>query len=231
MRAIFVWVLFHLFAVPSFAQSTGAGSGDSLPPGKALVEAEIATNWIDNGITQTDSTPSIHATVGYKWPQFKTGLFGSNFRASPSGDSSNLRGFGAYKFIITNNIDFTGRLDLSRYFSAGDANGTRFSIDVNMYQYHVDIEQIENWEATGDAALHFGFHKDFQLQQFIWSLKFGYDIPNAATVTSYFDFLTSIGYKHQEMKFDLVLSATSNSTQLNARGKPAVFLVFSVNPE
>lgn len=233
MRTL-VLVLTQLIYCTAFAQTPAGGSGasDTIPPAKTLIEAEIKTNWVERGITQTDSAPAIHATLGFRWPQFKVGFFGSNYRVAPGDDSMNLRAFGAYKFIITSNLDVTARVDLSQYFSAGAANGNVLGLDINIYTYHVDIEQVANWEATGDSLMRFGFRKDFMFgSSWVWGMKFGYNSPAASTVVGYLDFLTSFGYKLSDMRFDLVASMTSNTTNLNGRGKPAVFLVFSVTPE
>lgn len=211
---------------------TGGGGADSIPAGKTLIEAQIATNWVERGITQTESSPAIHAALGYRWPQFKVGVWGSNYRVSPGEDNVNLRIFGAYKFIITSNLDITARADLSNYFSAGRANGNIMSVDFNAYTYHVDLEQVDNWEGTQDKLMRFAFRKEFILgTSWIWGLRMGYNSPSASTVVGYLDFHTSFGYKLQDMRIDLAASLTTNVEQLAGRGKPAVYILFSVIPE
>lgn len=225
------FVLAFVVGLSGRAHAQETKTSDSLPPGKATVEAEISTDRIEYGMTQTDSTPSIQATLGYKWPQFKAGLWGSNFKAPGSNDNVNLRLFGAYRFIFTSNADMTARLDVSRYSQAGDANGNIISIDLNLFNWHVDFAQVENWEGSGDMMTHFGFHKDFALgSSWITGVEFGINQPSADGVSEYFDLMGSIGVKVEEMRFDLAGSVTSNSTQIDKRGKPAVFLKFSVNP-
>lgn len=199
-----------------------------MPAGKAMVEAEIGTDRVERGITQTDSKPSVQAALGYRWPQFKAGVWGSNFKAAPSEDNVNVRIFGAYRFIFTSNADMTARLDVNRYAATGSGNGNIMSLDIQFYGYHVDLEQVENWEGTGDISGRFGFRKEYAIAyNLIWGLKGGFNQPAAAN--EYFDFATSIGVKVEEMRFDLIGSVTSGSI-LNGRGKPAVYLTFSVAP-
>lgn len=224
-------VIFHWCGHRPRAQTSPSPSGasDQFPPLKILIDAQIASNRVERGITQTESTSSVAAALGIKWPQLRVGIWGANYRDTVSNDSSNLRIFGAYKFIITSNFDVTGRFDLSQYAASGNNNGTIMSVDINLYTYHTQFEQVENWEGTGAPSMRFAFYKDFELLSYLlWKASAGYNMPAAASATGYFEFGSAIGVRYEELRADLNLSVTSNKDQLASRGKPAFWLSFTV---
>ncbi|PWU19968.1 MAG: hypothetical protein C5B49_05005 [Bdellovibrio sp.] len=207
----------------SFAQDS------SLPPGSPLVSATITTNYTEMGLTQTQFSPAIQASLGYKWPQFSVGVWGSNVKFPTNQDTINFRPFIAYRFIITSAIDLTMQGAYSKYGPQGASDQNIFSMDFNIMTYRFLFEQVNNWEATGDWTTRLGLMKDFELRSWLFlALGGGYVRPLDAH--TYGDFLLSVGYKLSEMRFDFGMTTTTDTTQMNGRGAPAMFIKFSVTP-
>lgn len=204
-----------------------------IPPGKVFAEAQVASNRTEAGLTQTDGAPSVMATLGYRWPQFTVGLWGANYKNDAlTSDVVNIRIFMAYKFIITSAVDLTVRYDLNQYYNAGSANGSVTTVDFNYHSYHGLLQQFDNWEGTEDQMLRIAGRKEFEIpsQSLWWPIEAAYNMPKAEGSSGYFDIRTGIAYKIDELRFELGLTLTSDSSQLNERGKPSAYILFAVTP-
>lgn len=226
LAASFVLVILK-FCSHASAQTTGAsgaGVGDSLPAGHLYGEAGLTTNWIENGVSQTDKGFALQSGLGYKWTQFRTGLWGSNVKFPGSDDTLNLRLYLMYKFVFTNNADLNVRYDFNKYFSAGDRNGSLIGLDLNIFKYHVLLDQNSNFEGGGQSR-RWGFMKDYQIP---WNLNLnvnaGYNMVSDAGFTNYFDVKTQATYRYADITYALGNSFNSGSSQFGGRGDIAFFL-------
>lgn len=222
---ILILVVANFFCQRSFAQSA---TKDEIQPGKLFARVAIGTNLVERGLTQTESSPAVQATLGYKWEQFRVGLWGSNVKFTDSQDSVNLRLFAAYKFIFTSNADLTVNYNLNRYYNDGFRNGTITGLDLNMFTYHVHYDRVENWEGTTADATRYGFSKEFEIAtDFTVGTGIGYNMLNVEDMTNYFDLELSAGYQLAGLKYELVGTYNSGARQFGSRGGPFLFLNFS----
>ncbi|MFN7729519.1 MAG: TorF family putative porin [Bdellovibrio sp.] len=208
------------FCVPARAQEVS----DSLQPGKIFGEAALTTNWIERGVTQTDKGYALQAGFGYRWTQFRAGLWGSNIKFPDSNDNLNLRLYIAYKFIFTTNADLTFRYDMNRYYQGGDLNGTILGFDLNIFEYHFLYDRDDNWEGAGSST-RFGFVRDFQIPyNFMLNVNGGYNMVQADGFSNYFDVKTMVNYGYAGITYSLGNSINSNGGQFDGRGGLYFFL-------
>lgn len=206
------------------------GESDEITPGKIFADVSIGTNAVEWGLTQTDSSPSMLAQLGYKWTQFKMGLLAANVKFGNSPETMNLRLFLAYKFIFTRNAHLTARYDLNRYFNSSTRDGAITNLNLNTYDYHVTYDRAENWDGRQAANVRWGFYKSFELSNYAaWSLGTGYNLVEIEGLSNYFDVMSSISYTVSELKYELVGSYNSQSAQFDGRGGAFGFLRFSAS--
>lgn len=215
-----VFLVILKFCTSAHAQEVG----DQLQPGKLYGEAGLTTNWLEHGVSQSDKGYALQAGLGYRWSQFKLGMWGSGVKLPYSDDNLNLRIYMTYKFYFTKNADMLIRYDFNRYFGAGKANGTITSLDLNIFQYHILYEKNSNWEAD-DNLTRYGFMKDWGLPyNLTLTVNAGYNSISSDNYSSYFDIKTLVNYKYADILYSLGNSFNSNSGQFNGRGDLAFFL-------
>ncbi|MBX3016721.1 MAG: TorF family putative porin [Bdellovibrionaceae bacterium] len=223
---VMILVALSLCCARVHAQSTTAK--DEFQPGKLFARVAIATNHVEQGLTQTEGSPVVQTTLGYKWEQFQLGLWGSNVKFTGTDDSVNLRLFAAYRFIFTSNADLTARYDFNRYYNAGTRNGAITGLDLNLFKYHVMYDRIENWEGTGYDSIRYGFEKEWELAtDFTMLTGFGYNMLSDPDFSNYFDVVASLGYRLAGLKYEFVGTYNSASGQFGSRAGPFFFLRFS----
>lgn len=226
LPGVIILAVLNFFCARAHAQS--ASGKDEFQPGKLFARVAIATNHVEQGLTQTEGSPSIQATLGYKWEQFRVGLWGTNVKFTDSEDSVNLRLFLAYRFIFTSNADLTVRYDFNRYYNDGYRNGPITGLNLNLFKYHVLYDRVENWEGTGSDVVRYGFEKEWELATDLTLLTgFGYNMLGDSDLSNYFDVVSSLGYQLAGLKYELVGTYNSASSQFGSRGGPFFFLRFS----
>lgn len=212
------------------AAASSSGNKDGFQPGKLFANVLIATNSVEQGITQTESSPAVQTMLGYKWEQFRAGIWGSNVRFTGIDDSINLRLFGAYRFVFTSNADLTIRADLNRYFSAGSRDGMLVSVDLNLFNYHVLYDKIDNWEATLSEGTRYGFFKEFTLPlEILLGTGAGYNMVSAEGYSNFFDLRLSLGYNLAGLRYELIGTYNSGTSQFGSRAGPFLFVNFSAS--
>ena len=215
-------IILKLFASKAGAQT--AKVDDQLPAGKLYGEVGLLTNSIEHGYTQTDKSWAMQAGLGYRWSQFRMGIWGSSVHFPDSSDDLNLRLNMAYKFIFTTNADLTARYDFNRYYPAGSRNGGIIGLDLNMFKYHVLYEKNDNWENVGEAT-RWGFARDWQIPwNLLLNLNAGYDMLTVDGYSNYFDIKTTVSARYADVTYFLGNSYNSNPGQANGRGDLAFFL-------
>lgn len=223
--AVIILVIFNFFCHRATAQSQNK---DEFQPGKLFARVSIGTNHVELGVTQTESSPSVQALLGYKWEQFRIGLWGSNVKFGTSNESVNLRLFAAYRFIFTSRADLTVRYDMNKYYNSSTRDGSITGLDLNLFDYHVKYDKNDNWEGTDSESVRYGFEKEFSVSNgVLLGTGVGYNMVDADSFTNYFDARASLGYTLAEIKCELIGTLTSNSSQFGGHGGPFLFVNFS----
>ncbi|MBX2994459.1 MAG: TorF family putative porin [Bdellovibrionaceae bacterium] len=208
------------FCIRANAQETS----DSLQPGKIFGEAGLTTNWVERGVTQTDKGYALQAGVGYRWTQFKMGLWGSNVKLPGTDDNLNLRLYLAYKFVLTTNADLTARYTFNRYYQGGSNNGALTGIDLRIYEYHFLYEVNSNWEGL-DPSTRVALTRDWQIPyNLTLSVDGGYNMVKADGFSNYFDVKTLVNYEWAGVTYAVGNTFNSNSGQFDGRGGLYFFL-------
>lgn len=227
LAASFVLVVLKFFCMRAVAQTangSGAGVGDSLPAGRLYGEAGLATNLVENGITQTEKAFAIQSGLGYKWTLFRMGLWGSNVRFAGNDDTLNLRLYAAYKFIFTNNADLNVRYDFNRYFTSGSRDGNIIALDLNLFKQHILLEENSNWEGIAKDR-RWGYSRDFQIP---WNLDLtlngGYNMIDDDNFSNYFDIRTTVSRRYADILYSFTNTFNSGSSQFDGRGDLMFFL-------
>lgn len=197
---------------------------DNLQPGKLFGEAGLTTNWIENGVSQTDKGYALQAGLGYRWTLFKVGMWGSNIKLPNTNDNLNLRIYMSYRFIFTKNSDLLVRYDFNRYYGGGDYNGSITGLDLNVFDYHILYDKNSNWEGAGEAT-RYGFAKDWKIPyNLMLNLNAGYNMVNVDNYSNYFDIKTLVSYHYADITYALGNSYNSGSSQFDGRGNLSFFL-------
>lgn len=219
------------FAFSSVANAQAAGNKDEFQPGKVFAKIGIGTNLVEHGLTQSDSGPALQSTLGYKWDQFRMGLWGSNVKFKDGDDDTiNLRLFAVYKFVFTSNADLSARYDFNRYYNGGHRNGAITGLDLNLYTYHVLYDLIENWEGSEYGLTRYAFSKEWVSPSDVsFELTVGYNMVGVNDLSNFFDVRAGIGAKVAEIKYELIGTYNSNAGQFDGQGDPFIFLNFSAS--
>lgn len=211
---ITIAVLAHLFCLHS-PSAKAQVAGDSFPAGKVHGEVNLTSDAIEYGVSQSDKSFALQTLLGYKWTQFRVGLWGSNVKFPGSDDNLNLRFFGAYQFIFTTNSSMTVRYDMNRYYKSGDRNGSLIGVDINLFDYHVMYYKNDKFHGTDAEHTRFGFAKSFEIP---WSLMLeldaGYNMFSDI-YSNYFDLKSQINYKWSSVYNYLGLSYSTGASQFD----------------
>jgi uncharacterized protein (TIGR02001 family) len=216
-----ILIVLKLFVFRAQAQTVNEAPG----PAKIYGEVALKTDSIEHGLTQTEKSFALQTGVGYRWPTFKLGLWGSNVKYEGGDESLNLRLYLAPRIVFTGNVDMTIRYDFNQYYKSGDRNGGIVSVDLRIYDYHILYEQNDNWEGTEEAGGRYGFAKTWNTPWgFLLNLNAGYNTLQVDGLSNYFDVKTEIGAKWADITYALGNSYNSNSSQFNGRGDIAFYL-------
>lgn len=199
-------------------------------PGPGIYgESLISTNYVERGLTQSESSPVVQATAGYQWTQGRIGAWASNVSFRDSRDSFLLRPFAMYLIPLSENATLTARVDYAKYLSDGNRDGFWWNLDINMFTYHVKYDKVENWEATGSASGRFAFAKEFAVAGF-WSvgLDIGYSTVESEDYENYFDARANLIYTWENFRAEIVGTYASNKANFGGRSGPFAFALAKV---
>lgn len=223
-------LLLTILCLSPAALSADPNAKGEFVDGKLYGHTFVVNNYVEKGLTQTDSGPAIQAEVGYKWTQARIGLWGSNVKFTDATDTIVLRPFVLYRFLFTDNSNLTLRFDMSKYFNDGRRNGNILSADLDMFSYHVLIEKVENWEGTDSENQRVGVKKEFNFYDKLnLNIGAGYNRVDAEGLSHYFDGRAGINYPYEALKFEIAGTVTSNKTEFGSRAGP--FLVLSLEAQ
>lgn len=192
---------------------------------KFFFEGEFATNYVEQGITQTESDPHFGGNLGYLINgQFLFSLGAGNVHYGSESVQLNLRPTLGYKMNFTTNADLMIKVILNRFYKETGRNGMLIDLDLNLFGYHVLYLKNDNWEGTYTESSYLGFVADWPLgSDLLFKAELGYQSLSAVGVNSYFHSRASLGYKINQLLFALQGTWTS-ATDLGGKAGPFLFL-------
>ncbi len=222
---IITFLILPLSMIAWGQSNSNSGSGGKLE--NAVGSFALATDLVENGISQTNKNPAIIAGFNYSFGGTgKLGVTGSSVNFPGYGETVNVRPFLSYKFYAGAASDVTIRTDWNRYFQGGDHDGFLVGFAVNSLGYIFSYDLNTNWEATHSPSSHYHFSKDWPIPwNLIYMLRVGYNqVP--AGFTNYFDIYTGIKYRFSDI--DLMFNYTYNSSASQFDGRADTHYVIAI---
>jgi uncharacterized protein (TIGR02001 family) len=220
-----------LFSVCGFAQTSGSSTSSTQPTFRMNGSAQLTSNYIEKGLTQTDGDPGLQADFWFNLgSQFRVGVWGANV----SYDSASSTHFWL-KANADVRVDFSQTSNLiikysnNQYFRSNNRDGNTIGVHLDFSGYKVLYEIDSNWQGTQDGATYAGLGKDFPIwNTWVWANQGGYTIPEADGVQSFFDYKTGLGKKFQDIFAIVSVSYSNASGSFKDQGELAGFLSVSV---
>lgn len=204
-------------------EGSGAGSATTA---HMYGEFALTTNYIYQGISESNGSFAMQPEAGYLFPRAKIGLWGSNVQYPTNTESLNLRPFVWYDIAFTSNIDLKFKYDMSMYFRANDRNANIIRLDFNYTGHHVIVENNSNWFGTGKPSYWLAY--GHQMKAF-WDVDFkfegGMQYMSSPAYSTYIAAMAGLGYKYVDIYYDLMFSYNMNSGQFaNGIADPSIYL-------
>lgn len=228
-KKLFLWLSFWLFSLPLFAQQPAPASENAGAPSFKLTGgAELMTNYINRGLTETDKDPALQANFWFNFgPQFRMGLWGSNVGYTGSDTRFLLKLNADIKINFSQATKMYIVVNNNNYFKPEGRNGWTYGLHLIMSnKYKVIVENETNWEKTGSQLTYFAFGYEYDItEKWKWPSQIGYSQIKVDNYSNYFDFRTGIHYKSSvNIRYKLDLTGTTNSSQFGSRGDYAYIL-------
>ena len=188
--------------------------------GRIFNEISILSDYIRQGLTQTNHDPAFQTGVGYEFhPQLRVGIWGSNASYENENTHLNFKTYFSYRLLFTQNSTLLVRYDLSNYYKATSRNGPVLSLDLILFSFHILYSKDDNWEGTDTEGSWVGVKKEFDFSaETALSVIVGYSQLDLATIDNYADAEIAYIYKLNPVKISAHLTGTSNSSQFHGRG-------------
>ena len=223
--------LIFLFSIHAFAQSSGSSTPSTQPTFRVNGSAQLTSNYIEKGLTQTDGDPGLQADFWFNLgSQFRVGVWGANV----SYDSASSSHFWL-KMNADVRVDFSQTSNLiikysnSQYFRPNNRDGDTMGVHLDFSGYKVIYEIDNNWQGTQSRTTYAGLGKDFPIwNTWVWANQGGYTIPEADGVQSFFDYKIGLGKKFQDIFAIASVSYSNASGAFKDQGELAGFLSVSV---
>lgn len=219
-------VILLLLAGEAWSQSSGSSS----PTFRMTGGANLASNFVEQGLTQTEQDPNLQGEFWFNFgPQFRLGLWGSNVRYDETPTTHFwLKGNADVKVDFSADSNMIIKYSQNKYFKSNDRDGNTIGVHLNLSGYQIIYETDSNWEGTGDSANYVALAKDTQMWgDYIWNLHAGYTMPSG-DVSSYFDARTGLGHKLKDIFVNGSVSYATLSGDLKDRGGVQFILSASV---
>lgn len=220
-----------LFSIHGFAQSSGSSTSSTQPTFRMNGSAQLTSNYIEKGLTQTDADPGLQADFWFNLgSQFRVGVWGANV----SYDSASSTHFWL-KMNADVRVDFSQTSNLiikysnNQFFRSNNRDGNTIGVHLDFSGYKVLYEIDNNWQGTQEGATYAGLGKDFPIwNTWVWANQGGYTIPEADGVQSFFDYRTGLGKKFRDIFAIVSVSYSNASGAFKDQGELAGFLSVSV---
>jgi uncharacterized protein (TIGR02001 family) len=222
-QLIFLTAFVSIFTMSINLRAQSKPDSKSTTGPKLGAEIALLSNFVDKGITQTEQEPSGQMSFGLQYTSGFLGFWGSNVKYIGEDNHYNYRLVGNLKFDITSGVDLSASYKYSRYVSDPARNGNIWGFDLNLYSYHVLIENEDNFEAQRKGRYWFAFGKEWPMWGLFIDTVAGYSLIQAEGYTNYFDTKVAFRYKWAISSFALVSTLTSTPSQFNGRAQAMFF--------
>lgn len=191
---------------------------------KMYGEVGVTSNYIDRGLTQSNTAPSVKAGLGYWFgTQGRIGFDAHSVNYVNERTSVELRAFGEFKFSFSPTSDLRIINNLVRYFPEDDRNRVMIGLDQNFSGYHFLVSGEDNFEGTNKLRNWFAIHKDWPYgSSYQINTTLGYSMVEG--FEAYFDSRLGFSYLTSNVTTSLFHTWTSKPDQFEGRGDMAFLL-------
>jgi len=219
LGGIFILILLNFTCKRALAQEAAPANQNQQQANtnvpKMFGEFKLTSNYIEHGLSYSNSSWAMQPELGYQWQNARVGLWGSNVQFPGSSESLNLRLYGWYKIIFSGGNDLKIRIDLSKYFADNTRNAENVIFDLNSGTHHFIIDSNPNWFGSRTRGTWLGYEKDWKV---FWGLDYklstGYTMMGeGGAYSSFFDVKTGFGYKYSDIYYELLMNFNSGAGQ------------------
>lgn len=191
-------------------------------------KASILSHFVHQGLSQTNKDPSLQTSLYMAiGPQFRIGLWGSNVSYEGLNNHILIKVPVELKLEFNKDVNLTIGYSMNQYYKSRIRDGNTTTLQLNVFDYLIIHELESNWEGTETKSKYFAFNKSFKISNdFTWENQLGYTILSVENLQNYFDVMTGIGGKSNNLTYKFTVTATSTPSQFTGRGD--VFGIFGV---
>lgn len=218
-----------LFAILLCSNSTYAQAGrDGKSQYQTEGNASILSHFVHHGLSQTNKDPSLQTSLYLAvGPQFRVGLWGSNVSYEGLDNHILIKIPAELRLEFNKDVNLTLGYSLNQYHKSRIRDGNTTALQLNVFDYLIIHELESNWEGTETKSKYFAFNKSFKVSNdFLWENQLGYTVISVENLQNYFDLMTAISGKTNNLTYKLAITATSNPGQFNGAGE--LFGIFSL---
>ena len=227
-----------LFGTSVYAQAPAApagtagvnaegGAAPGSPTFKLSGGAELMTNYVHRGLTETEKDPALQASFWFNFgPQFRLGLWGTNVGYEGSDTRFLLKMNADVKVNFSDTSHMIIMVSKNNYFKPEDRNGWTYGLHFGFSKYKVLIENETNWHATNSQLMYYAFGYEHDInEKWLWPSEVGYSQFRDDNYSNYFDFRTGIHYKSSvNIRYKLYFTGATNAGQFDGRAAYAFIL-------
>lgn len=197
------------------------------PTFKLSGDVSLLSHYVEYGLSQSDKSPALQGSFWFNFgPQFRLGVWGSNTNYPHSDDHFNLRANGDITINFSQTSNAVIMYSHSTYYNGGDRNGNILGLHLNFGDYHVNYDEMSNWEGTNNRSVRYSFGKTSKLgTSWRWDNEVGYNTPDVSTVNPYFDLRTALGTDWGPIFFEGSVTGTTAASDLDGAGD--IFVILS----
>lgn len=188
----------------------------------------ILSHFVRHGLSQTNKDPSLQTSIFIPvGPQFRIGLWGSNVSYEGLDNHILIRIPVELKLEFNKDVNLTIGYSANQYYKSHGRDGNTTSLQLNVFDYLIVHELESNWEGTETKSKYFAFNKTFTFGgDFNWENQLGYTIISVENLQNYFDIMTAVSGRANNLIYKFTVTATSNPGQFNGAGD--IFGIFSL---
>ncbi|GEM_PF-2777452 len=228
---VFIFIFSFLsYSALTYAQGNQSQDLNSASNARMYAKLELASNYIEDGLTQTQSTWGFVSDIGYRMPQFEIGVRASN--ASYPNEQVHIC-LKPHVSIIAN-FSQTSRFfidyEMRQYYTIGDRNGGAATLGLDIGQFRIRHKDTTNWENTDYYKSKWSFGYDFLVgDNFIVPLDAGYNILDVSTHPNYVDATTGIIYRQVNVDYFAKVTYTNGTTPFAGAQEAQVYVGLSAS--
>lgn len=225
--------LLFIFTLNAYGQTPGTADTKSpnAPSYKLEGNAQLTTNFVSRGLTQTNKDPGLQSTFWFNFgPQFRLGLWGSNVHYEGYDTHAWIRLNGDIKIDFSSNSNLVLKYSNNNYFAGNSRNGNTMGLHLDIYGYKVLYEMESNWEGSSTSSTHFAFQKTYEVfGDWKWDNQIGYSMLKVTNFQNYFDLRSFIGSSSGTFEYQAGVTWTSSPSQFAGRGDLFFAAIIGVN--